>query len=166
MENANKFVHRARELRGRQTHVEGLVWCQLRARRLRGAKFRRQYPVGPFIVDFCCPAAGLIVELDGGQHDAAFESDARRTDYLNDLGYKVLRFWNDEVVADIDAVLERIARELESIPSPRLRGEGEGEGAAISARSTPPSRSWRGCVAGRRRSRGGPRCGRQAIGAE
>jgi adenine-specific DNA-methyltransferase len=77
-----------------------------------GAKFRRQHPVGPFIVDFCCPEAKLILELDGGQHALQRQGDAKRTAFLETNGYRVLRFWDNEVLANIEGVLERIAEAL------------------------------------------------------
>jgi very-short-patch-repair endonuclease len=120
-------VARARELRGRSTDAEAQLWKRLRDRRFHGLKFRRQYVVGPFIVDFCCPNEALIVELDGGQHDQDRARDAERTAYLRALGYRVLRFWNNELLQHEGAALRRLAQVLgidEEIPSPRLRGEG------------------------------------------
>jgi very-short-patch-repair endonuclease len=105
-------VTRARELRSGQTDAEAQLWRHLRGRRFHRAKFRRQYPIGPFIVDFCCPSEALVVELDGGQHDAARRADASRTAYLNDLGYRVLRFWNSDVLSNEDGVFTRIAAAL------------------------------------------------------
>jgi very-short-patch-repair endonuclease len=74
------------------TDAERVLWSQLRDRRLRGFKFRRQVPIEGYVVDFACVDAGLVVELDGGQHSA--EKDQRRTDSIEDAGYIVLRFWN------------------------------------------------------------------------
>jgi|SRR5579875_962416 very-short-patch-repair endonuclease len=102
---------RARSLRASATVAEGRLWQHLRNRRLKGAKFRRQYPVGRYIVDFFCVEARLVVELDGGGHDSEEQrrSDAVRDRYLANRGYRVLRFWNNEVVDNVDGVLERIA---------------------------------------------------------
>ena len=93
---------RARQLRHNQTDVEAKLWSRLRARKIAGAKFRRQYPIGHLIVDFCCFEQRLVVELDGGQHAEAGAFDQRRTDFLVAEGYRVLRFWNNEVTENID----------------------------------------------------------------
>jgi very-short-patch-repair endonuclease len=81
---------------------------RLRARQLAGLKFRRQQPVGRFIVDFFCLEHGLVVELDGGQHALQTEADERRSAFLLGRGYRVLRFWDNEVMENIDGVLQRI----------------------------------------------------------
>jgi len=91
---AQKLRDRARELRKNQTDVETKLWSRLRGRQVAGAKFRRQYPIGHFIADFCCYEQRLVVELDGGQHAEARTLDQRRTDFLVSQGYRVLRFWN------------------------------------------------------------------------
>ena len=95
---------RARELRGRQTAAEARLWETLRAGRLDGWKWRRQAPVGPFIVDFLCLEAAVAVELDGGIHADQVERDARREAYLRQHGLQVLRFWNSQVADDLDRV--------------------------------------------------------------
>lgn len=92
------------------TEAEKLLWSHLRAGQLEGAKFVRQHPVGPYIVDFAARSARLVVEVDGGQHSAA--ADAPRTAYLQASGYQVIRFWNHEVLGNIEGVLETIRREL------------------------------------------------------
>ncbi|MBI1866051.1 MAG: endonuclease domain-containing protein [Nitrospirae bacterium] len=94
------------------TDAEQRLWTHLRDRRLVGAKFRRQHPIGPFIVDFCSPEHGPVVALDGGQHAANASSDQRRTDFLSRLGFRVLRFWDHDLLANTDAVLEQIAESL------------------------------------------------------
>jgi very-short-patch-repair endonuclease len=109
---------RARKLRENQTDVEGKLWSRLRDRQLSGVKFRRQHPIGPFIVDFCCLERGLVVELDGSQHVQALAADKRRTRFLESLGYRVLRFWDSDVLSNINGVLERISDALEG-PHPR-----------------------------------------------
>jgi len=107
-------------------------------------KFVRQEPIGPYIVDFVCREQRLIIEADGGQH-AESERDTVRDQWLCDHGYRVLRFWNNDVIENIEGVLETIASALHSeelpAPSPRLRGEGRGEGDAPHAqtREEPPS---------------------------
>jgi len=118
---------RARSLRKRQTDAERLLWFKLRSRQLAGYKFRRQQTMGVYIVDFICLEAKLIIELDGGQHGTQLEYDAKRSGYLNRLGFKVLRFWNNDVLQNTDSVLEFIRLEL--IKSPLPPGEGQGEGA-------------------------------------
>jgi very-short-patch-repair endonuclease len=123
---SKKALHtRARRLRQCQTDAERRLWTSLRARRCAGAKFRRQYPIGPFIVDFCCIPASVVIELDGGQHALQREQDCRRTTWLTQQGYRVLRFWNHEVLDDPEAVLARIWAALEDPhPSPLPEGEG------------------------------------------
>src|SRR6202035_5749893 len=103
----------ARHLRRNQTHAERTLWFGLRDRRLGGWKFRRQFPIDRFIVDFCCADAHLIVELDGGQHAVQAEADAQRTKVLETMGYLVLRYWNNDVMANVDGVLEDIVTVLE-----------------------------------------------------
>ena len=94
------------------TEAEANLWSWLRDGRLIGTKFRRQVPIGNFIVDFCCRALKLVVEVDGGQHSERAEQDASRTRLIAEHGYTMLRFWNDEVLKDIEGVLEAIAREV------------------------------------------------------
>jgi very-short-patch-repair endonuclease len=107
---------RARELRRNSTPPEQLLWSALREK-LPGYKWRRQMPVGPFFADFACFAEKLIVELDGGQHSKTAEYDARRAAYLESQRYRVLRFWNDDVLSNTDGVLETIAQALSTSPS-------------------------------------------------
>ena len=104
---------RARELRRDATDAERRLWSALRDRRLRGYRFRRQHPIGDFIADFACTRHCLIVEADGGQH-ADNEADHRRTAWLEAEGWRVLRFWNNDVLANTDGVIETILRELSS----------------------------------------------------
>src|SRR5690606_8502911 len=105
----------ARALRRNATEAEVALWQHLRGRRLIGLKFRRQAPIERFIVDFYCPEKRLIVEVDGGQHTA--ESDQARTGRLEALGYKVIRFWNNDVLGNTLAVLETIKARAEALPS-------------------------------------------------
>ena len=118
----------ARRLRRDLTDAEQCIWYFLRNRALMGCKFRRQHPVGPYIADFACIEAGLIVELDGGQH-AGSKADVARTAYLASGGYRVLRFWNDEVLTQAEAVLtvihDALARRPALTPTP-LPPAGEG----------------------------------------
>lgn len=101
-------TNKARHLRTNQTDVETKLWFHLRARRFEGFKFRRQVPVDRFIADFLCLDAHLIIELDGGQHGEQQDYDAERTKILNNCGYKILRYWNNEVLENMDGVLEDI----------------------------------------------------------
>ncbi|WP_201316559.1 DUF559 domain-containing protein [Dyella sp. EPa41] len=103
---------RARQLRNDATDAERRLWRYLRREQLAGCKFRRQFPIGVYIVDFICVPARLVVELDGGQHLEAQAYDARRTRVIEAAGYRVLRFWNDDVLLRTDAVLEEILRHL------------------------------------------------------
>ena len=106
--NIKRLRKHAKQLRREHTDAERLLWHHLRARRLQGLKFQRQKPIGNYIVDFVCHEKMLIVELDGGQHAFARKYDAKRTAYLNSQGYKVIRFWNNVVLADLTIVLEHI----------------------------------------------------------
>jgi very-short-patch-repair endonuclease len=103
---------RARRLRRQQTDAESKLWARLRARQLCGAKFRRQHAIGPFIADFCTVERGLVIELDGGQHATQAQADQRRSAYLERSGYRVLRFWDNEVLMNMEAVLQRIFQAL------------------------------------------------------
>jgi very-short-patch-repair endonuclease len=119
---APKLRSRARSLRRESTNTERLMWNELRAHRLNGASFRRQTPVGPYVADFVCHAANLIVEIDGEQH---FETehvkrDARRDAFLASKGFRVLRFNNHDVMTNREGVLETIAAALPATPSPPL----------------------------------------------
>jgi very-short-patch-repair endonuclease len=112
-------LSRARDLRKNATDAETVLWRRLRRRGLDGFKFRRQEPVGAYIVDFLCSEARLVVELDGGGHDAEDQRryDVRRTDVLEQFGLRVLRFWNNDVHRNIEEVLLTIL-EAARTPSP------------------------------------------------
>ena len=110
---------KARELRKNLTDAERLLWYHLRNRQLGGHKFRRQHPIGPFFADFACIEKMLVVEIDGGQHALEKDKDKQRTAYLESEGFNVLRFWNNQVLNETEAVLERIKSILDSTPSPR-----------------------------------------------
>ena len=108
------ILERARELRQPQTPAEATLWQHLRNRNLV-YKFRRQHPIDRFIIDFCCAEAKLCVEIDGGSHSETeqAEYDAVRTEFLEQLGYKVIRFTNDDVRYNIHAVVDEIIRQVE-----------------------------------------------------
>ena len=110
-------VPTARDLRTHQTPAEVMLWEALRNRRLAGLKFRRQHPIGPFIVDFCCPDRRLAIELDGGVHATQQERDAEREDLLEAAGYRVLRFTNEAIHDDLAAVLEIVTAVAACAPS-------------------------------------------------
>ena len=113
MRGPNDFkTERARLLRQNSTNVERRLWYRLRSRSINGYKFVRQEPVGPYIVDFICREKRLIVELDGGQH-ADSQRDKVRDKWLVDHGYRVMRFWNNDVMKNIEGVLETIATALD-----------------------------------------------------
>ncbi len=118
---------RARELRREMTDAERLLWAHIRRRQVFGHRFRRQQPIGRYIVDFVCLEKRVIVELDGGQHMEQETYDAERTRWLEGRGYRVLRFWNNQVFDEIEGVLKVISDALEAFPPPRpspSRGEG------------------------------------------
>ncbi|MEO0031604.1 MAG: hypothetical protein RIS94_1362 [Pseudomonadota bacterium] len=98
----------ARKLRRNQTDAEARLWQRLRNRQIAGAKFTRQVPLGPYVVDFCCRPIKLVLELDGGQH-ADNPRDLERTRRLEAHGYRVVRFWNNDVLTNTDGVLQAIA---------------------------------------------------------
>ncbi|MEY9142798.1 very-short-patch-repair endonuclease [Bradyrhizobium elkanii] len=114
----------AKKLRANTTPHERILWRALRELPTDGTHFRRQAPIGPYVVDFFCPAKRLVVELDGGHHneDETAKHDRERQHWLEKEGYRVIRFWNSEITADLNAVLERIyveiygAREAVAVP--------------------------------------------------
>jgi len=107
----------AKHLRSHMTESENRLWRQLRAHRLNGEKFRRQQPIGPYVVDFVHFGVRLIVEADGGQHNDA-PHDKRRDTWLREQGFRVLRFWNNEIMANLDGVLATVMDAVTNPPSP------------------------------------------------
>ena len=107
-------MNRAKQLRKDMTDAERVLWRHLRSRQLAGHKFRRQQPLGRFIVDFVCVEKRLVLELDGGQHAESAQAayDAGRSAWLENAGFRVLRFWDHEVLKNIDAIKEAIAQAL------------------------------------------------------
>jgi len=119
-----KLTKFARELREHSTDAERLFWSRVRAHRLLGHKFKRQQPIGSYIMDFVCVEARLVVELDGGQH-AASKRDQIRDAQLTEKGHRVLRFWNNDVLMNIDGVVETVVKNLGPSPQPSpTTGEG------------------------------------------
>ena len=116
----------ARKLRWQSTDAERLLWKHLRAHRMAGHKFKRQVVIEPYIVDFVCLEAKLIIEADGGQHLEQARQDLARSQFLGSLGYRIIRFWNHEILGDIHAVLEQIHRHLIEAPSPQPSPGGRG----------------------------------------
>ncbi|AEG48233.1 protein of unknown function DUF559 [Sphingobium chlorophenolicum L-1] len=117
---------RARELRHNATDAERALWQAISARKVAGVRFNRQVPVGPFICDFVARSIGLVIEVDGGQHGESV--DAARTRFLEAKGYRVIRFWNNDVLGNLDGVVAEIERVIagmvSDMPSPdpsRLR---------------------------------------------
>ncbi len=108
-----KIFKRAKELRRKMTPQERKLYAHLRAHRMGGVHFRPQHAVGNYIADFCAPRKKLIIELDGSQHLEQTEYDQQRTKYFESKGYRVLRFWNNDVTKDMDAVLNMIWDALE-----------------------------------------------------
>ena len=112
VKNDPAFKARRRELRRNQTEAEKAFWSRVRNKQFWGFKFFRQYSMGPYILDFYCPEKKLAIELDGGQHNLpdGREYDDARTAYLNGQGVEVVRFWNHEVLCNMDGVLEKLGR--------------------------------------------------------
>jgi very-short-patch-repair endonuclease len=157
-------VKRSRELRKNPTDAERKLWQHLRDKQLENFRFRRQRPIGNYIVDFICLEANLVVELDGGQHADQQQYDLKRTAYLTAEGLKVLRYWNNDVMQNIEGVLENIRAALmqgatqrtPSQPSPR---EGKelivpSKKAVAEARSAPsPARRGKAGMGARAQAR-------------
>ena len=116
----------AKRMRREPTPAELKFWYQVRDRRLEGFKFRRQVPIGRFIADFICIEHRLIIEIDGGQH-AGSEKDARRDAHMASSGYRILRFWNADVLTNMDGVIDTVLAALAVPPHPALSPDG-GEG--------------------------------------
>jgi very-short-patch-repair endonuclease len=106
-------IHRAIELRKEPTFAEQKLWSRLRNDQL-GVTFRRQHAIGPYVPDFCSPRARIIIEVDGSQHLERKQYDEKRTKYFEGQGYKVIRFWNSDVLKDIDSVIRAIIQAMDS----------------------------------------------------
>ena len=138
----------ARRLRAKATETEVLLWKRLRTIEIEGPHFRRQVPIGPYVADFACMAARLVIELDGSQHngDANRARDARRTRWLESEGYRVIRFWNNDLTHNMEGVLEPVyvalygSRDSESRPLTHNRRRRRHPTPARFARRPSPSR--------------------------
>ncbi len=135
-------TERARNLRNEPTLHEELLWRQLKGGRLNGLKFSRQMPIAGYFGDFVCRAKRLVVELDGSQHAGADAYDVERTSALERVGYRVIRFWNNDLTSNMDGVLETIANVAgvagrEPTPTPPASGRGEEAGALLAAAYEP-----------------------------
>jgi very-short-patch-repair endonuclease len=128
----------ARYLRSSMTDAEQALWRRLRKRQLAGCRFRRQHPIGPFIVDFACIEKKLAIEVDGGQHSEC-EADVHRDELLRARGFTILRFWNNEVLENIEGVCDVILRHLtDTHPHPGLPPQaGEGDRRKSRSNSLP-----------------------------
>lgn len=104
----DRLTELARKMRKEATDAERILWNHLRGKQLDNLKFRRQHPIGDYIVDFICYEKSLIIEVDGGQHDYDKEKDMQRTQWLKNEGFRVIRFWNNEVLYNCQGVLEKI----------------------------------------------------------
>ncbi len=120
LRNDPMLKERRRQLRRNQTDAERAFWARVRNRQFLGMRFFRQYSVGPYILDFYCPALKLAIELDGGQHNQteAREYDAARSEFLHAHGIEVIRFWNDEILREIEGVLARLELKLTTTYEP------------------------------------------------
>ncbi|TDQ82038.1 very-short-patch-repair endonuclease [Dongia mobilis] len=120
-------IETARRLRRDMTAAEKELWRAIRNHQLENAHFRRQFPIGPYVADFCCRRARLVIEVDGGQHADNLRDD-RRSRYLATQGYRVLRFWNNDVIENIGGVVEKIRADLRlHDPHPNPPPEGRGD---------------------------------------
>ena len=108
-------VPNARRLRRNTTDAEKLLWKHIRGRQLAGMKFRRQHPIGRYVADYCCEEEKLGIELDGGQHADEADRDEQRTQHIEKFGFRVVRYWNSEVLSNIDGVLDDIRLSAQDI---------------------------------------------------
>ena len=125
--------HFAKQLRANSTDAERMLWRHLRSRQMTDFKFRRQQVIEPYIVDFVCLERRLVVEIDGGQHAERQKEDARRTAFLESAGFHVIRFWNNEVLANLDGVMSAIQGALNTPPHPGPLPQGEREKSSQSS---------------------------------
>ena len=126
LRNDPTLKQRRRELRRNQTETERTLWAHLRNKQFYGIKFFRQYSIGPYILDFYCPTMKVAVELDGGQHNQCEnkEYDTARSEYLKAQGIDVMRFWNNEILLDVESVLSELTMKVTPPNLPFSKGEG------------------------------------------
>ncbi|MFA6124184.1 MAG: endonuclease domain-containing protein [Sphingomonas sp.] len=117
---------KARALRGNATATEVRLWRAISARKVEGVRFNRQVPIGPFICDFVARSRKLIIEVDGETHGNRREQDEERTRYLQSEGYQVIRFWNNDVLGNLEGVMHQIEQALAALPSPSPSRKREG----------------------------------------
>ena len=114
--NKKTVEDRRRNLRNQQTEAERIFWNIVRGRKFSNLKFRRQFSIGSYILDFYCPEIGLAVEIDGGQHATNIEYDRARTESINRLGIRVVRFWNNDITKNASGVYDELARIVATPP--------------------------------------------------
>jgi very-short-patch-repair endonuclease len=138
---SKEMTARARNLRANMTDAEARLWRALRRDQLNGLHFRKQHPIGPFTVDFYCPSLRLAVEVDGGQHaEQRKQADDRRTNWLAEKGVTIVRYWNNDVLSNLEGVLSDLLGHTESLaqaaatPSPTLPLSGGGRGKVVAPR--------------------------------
>ena len=132
---SDQIKKNAKLLRKSQTPPEAILWKQLRGKRLGGFKFRRQYPIGRFIVDFYCHEVALVIEIDGASHESQVEYDLARSQWLVENGYHVIRFSNQQIARELDGVCQTILFKCKTLlgeknPSPQPSPQGEGSKTA------------------------------------
>ena len=109
-------TRRSRELRANMTEAERKLWVHLSARKVADTRFNTQFPIGEFVCDFVSRGAKLVIEVDGATHGEAEKADAERTRYIEERGYRVIRFWNNEIMGNVDGVVAEIERVLRDTP--------------------------------------------------
>ena len=127
---------RIRALRTNPTRAESALWQHLAARRTSGVRFNRQVPIGPFICDFASRGARIVIEVDGGQHHWQSDDDARRSRFIEQQGFRVIRFWNNDVLERMEGVVAEIGRVLAERPSPNPSRKRKGDSVALVANAT------------------------------
>ena len=124
---SDKIIRIAKNLRKKSTDAERLLWRYLRAKQSEGVKFRRQQPIGNYVVDFVCFENRIVIEVDGGQHQIEKDKDMKRDKWLKEQGFVVLRFWNNEVLKNIEGVMEVIRVNCLCHPPPTPSHQGRGK---------------------------------------
>ncbi|MFA5963083.1 MAG: DUF559 domain-containing protein [Sphingomonas sp.] len=127
--------NRIRELRNNPTLAERAPWRQLSARKIAGVRFNRQVDIGPFVADFASRSLKLVIEVDGGQHAEQTDADAQRTRVIESYGFRVIRFWNNDVLENLEGVVAEIERVIAALPSPDPSRTREGSEKSRKGRS-------------------------------